>query len=608
MKRTTFLFLLAALMLPIFASKTGAVDFKKEKSISEMPGPGDFSVSVNVLGEKEAVYRSGKEIRLSFQTTKDAYVVVYNIDANGYVQLLYPEDGRPVLSKGRTTYFLPPPGKNLIWEAGSTTGVEYVHALAVTGPGRLNEDELYFLARGDRLPEEKRLRIDTDPYLAFNTIDEEIVRDAGSDPPATDYTHFFINKRVDYPRYLCAKCHSPGKLPDPYAMECPEIVIEEIAYEEKPQYPYPPLYDVRHAGERAEDENYSSGGYADALLDEDEDEDNADDTRYRLSISYSTYNPYAPYFGPTLLFYDPFYWDPFWWGFGWSWTWGYGYWSPGWYSPYYRWASHYRYRWWGCGDGYDYWGYDHCRSRDDYRYRPAFAQRTLAKRSLDYARTNTDLHRTRTLVGSRLAETRNGDIARRLDRSDLQRRSLDRNLVNGTIRRNERSAVRTRETDRRVIYGSGRTNTGTERAVDRSTRATETRRSRENPAAQTPKPQRRIDTKREPIRREEPARERSRDSERTVNRRNEPQRNSGDSGRKESTRERTSGSPTRERSSDSSTREKSKDPDRKSSSVSSSSSSRVNNAPARAASRASSTPPASSRSSGTTSTKRARSR
>jgi hypothetical protein len=588
MKRTTFLFLLAVLTFPIFASKTGAVDFKKEKSISEMPGPGDFSVSIDMLGEKEGVYRPGKEIRLSFQTTKDAYVVVYNIDADGYVQLLYPEDGRPVLSKGRTTYFLPPPGQNLVWEAGSKTGVEYIHVLAVTEPGRLNEDELYFLSRGDRLSEEKRLRVDADPYLAFNTIDEEIVRDAESDPPATDYANFFINKRVDYPRYLCAKCHSPEKLPDPYAMECPEIVIDEIAYEEKPQYPYPPLYDVRHAGEQAKEENYSSGGYADSWLDEDED----DDAHYRLSISYSTYNPYAPYFGPSLLFYDPFYWDPFWWGFGWSWSWGYGYWSPGWYWPYYGWASHYRYPWWGWDNDYGCWGYDHGRG-DDYRFRPAFGERTLAKRSLDYARTNTDLNRRRSIKGSRLADTRNRDIARRLDRSDLQRRSVDRNLANGAIRRNERSAVRTREMDRRVIYGRERTDGGTARTVDRRTPATETRRSRENPGAQTPKSPRRIETRRDPARRAEPARERSGDSDRR-----EP-------ARRESTRERSSGSPARERSSDASTREKSQGSDRRSSNASPS---RAVNTPTREARNAPSAPPASSRSSNAGSTKRSRSR
>jgi hypothetical protein len=589
MKRTAFLFLLAALMLPIFvSSNTGAVDFKKDKSKSVLPGPGDFSVSVNLLGENEGVYGAGKEIRLSFQTTKDAYVVVYNIDADGYVRLLYPEDGRPVLSKGRTTYFLPPPGKNLIWETGATTGVEYIHALAVTEPGRLNEDELDFLSRGDRLAEEKRLRIDTDPYLAFNAIDEEIVRDAESAPPATDYTHFFVNKQVDYPRYLCAKCHSPEKLPDPYAMECPEIVIEEIAYEEKPQYPYPPLYDVKYAGERTGDKDYSSNGYAEKRFDE---EDSVEDAQYRLSISYSTYNPNASYFGPTLLFYDPFYWDPFWWGFGWSWTWGYGYWSPGWWYPaHYRWAYHDRYPWWGWDDDSYCWGDDHHRG-DDYGFRSGYAQRTLAKRSLDYARTNTDLHRKRSIEGSRLAETRNRDVARRLDRSDLQRRSVERNLLTETIHRDERSAARTRETQRRIIYGGERTRGGTERAVDRRTQTRETVRSRETPGRVAPRSQRSVDTRRDPARREEPARApRSGDSERTVDRRSEPQRRSGDSDRKESTRERP------------------KSPDRRSSSVSNSAPARVTSAPARSTSRASSPPPASTRSSNSTSTKRTRSR
>ena len=605
MKRITFLFLLAALVLPIFVSKTGAVDFKKDRSKSDIRGPGDFSVSVNLLGEKEGVYRPGKEIRLSFQTTKDAYVVVYNIDADGYVQLLYPEDGRPVLSRGRTTYFLPPPGKNLTWETGTTTGVEYIHALAVTERGRLNEDELDFLSRGDRLPEGKRLRIDTDPYLAFNAIDEEIVRDAQSDPPATDYTHFFINRQVEYPRYLCAKCHSPEKLPDPYAMECPEIVIEKIAYEEKPQYPYPPLYNVEHAGEQAGERDYSSDSYAEDRFDEENDDE---DTRYRLSISYRTYNPYASYFGPTLLFYDPFYWDPFWWGFGWSWTWGYGYWSPGWWYPaHYGWAYHYRYPWWGWHYDSYCWGSDY-HWRDDCRFRPVCTPRTLAKRPLDYARTNTDLQRRRSIEGSRLVETRNRDLARSLDRSNLQRRSVERTIVNGMIRGNERSAARTREVDRRIIYGGERTTRGAERAVNRRTQTRENDRSRETPGRLTPRSQRNADTRRDPARREEPARARSGDSDRAVDRRSEPQRKSGDSDRKESTRERSSGSPTRERSSDSTTRERPQSPDRRSSSVSDRAPARVNNAPARTASRQSSAPPASARGGNSAPSKRARSR
>jgi hypothetical protein len=552
-----FLFLLAALMVPLFASKIGAVDSKKEQSTFETLATSDFSVSVNMLGEKDGVYKPGEEIRLSFQTTKDAYVVVYNVDANGYVSLLYPEDGRPVLSKGLTTYFLPPPGKDLIWETGRTTGVEYIHALAVTEPGRLNEDELLFLSRGDRLPEEKRLRIDTDPYLAFNTIDGEIVRDAESDPPATDFEHFFVNKRVDYPRYLCSKCHSPEKLPDPYAMECPEIIIEEIAYENEPNYPYPPLYDVRHVGE-AKGDNYSSGGYADSWLDEEDDE-----TQVNMTISYEDYNPYAPYYGASLFFYDPFWWGYGWgWGFGWGWGYGcgygYGYGYGGCYPPYYYsqypyWDCGYGYGYGNCHGGYDpYYGYDH-------PYSPVSGERTLAKRQLDYARTNADLHQTRTLKGSRLAETRNrdlarniersnlqrrsGDLARNIGRSNLQRRSVDRNLASGTIRRSERSTVRNREMERKVIYGGERAVASMRQTRDanRSVGTGGTGRLQETLREQSARTQQRIDSRRsrDAVRREQ---------QRAVDRGSEPQRESGDGDRNESTRSGSSGSSTSGRS------------------------------------------------------------
>jgi hypothetical protein len=535
-----FLFLLAVLMVPFFASKIGAVDSKKEQSTVETLATSDLSVSVTMLGEKDGVYKAGKEVRLLFQTTQDAYVVVYNIDANGYVSLLYPEDGRPVLSKANATNFLPPPGKNVIWETSGATGIEYIHALAVTDKGRLDEDELLFLSSGDRLPREKRLRIDSDPFLAFNTIDGEIVRDAESDPPATDFERFFINKRVEYPRYLCSKCHSPEKLPDPYAMECPEIVIEEIAYENEPNYPYPPLYDVRHVGE-AKGDNYSSDGYADSWLDE-EDEGGTD---VHMTISYEDYNPYASYYGASLFFYDPFWWGYGWgWGFGWGWGYGcgygYGYGYGGCYPPYY----YSQYPYWDCGYGYDYChgGYDPYGGHG-HPYSPVYGERTLAKRQLDYTRTNADLHQTRTLKGSRLAETRNRDLARNIGRSDLQRRSVDRNLASGTIRRSERSTARNREMERKVIYGGerARANLRQTRDANRSVGTGGTGRLQETLREQSARTQQRIDSRRgrDAVRREQ---------QRAVDRQSAPQRESGDGDRNESTRSRSSGSSTSGRS------------------------------------------------------------
>jgi len=538
-----FLFLLAVCAASLFASGAGAVDSPKDQAISGAPGSGDLSVSVTMLGEKDGVYGAGKEVRLLFQTTQDAYVVVYNIDANGYVNLLYPEDGRPVLSKANTSNFLPPPGKNVVWETSGTTGIEYIHALAVADKGRLDEDELYFLSRGDRLPEEKRLRIDSDPFLAFNTIDGEIVRDAESDPPATDFEHFFVNKRVEYPRYLCAKCHSPEKLPDPYAMQCPEIVIEEIAYQSEPQYPYPPLYDVKHVGEADDRGEYSSDKYADSWLDEEDEQ-----TDVHMTISYEDYNPYASY-GASIFFYDPF-----WWGFGWSWWWGYDCWWP--YYPSYGYGyPYYGYPYYG-GCGYDYYcgyydpyyGYDHGCS-------PVYQNRELLRRDLNYTNTNTDLNRTRTLNESRLAETRGGDmgrdVAQRLERSDLQRKSMERSVGNEAFARNDRSAGWNREMDRKVIHGGDRAVSSMRqtRDLNRSLQNSRNRSIRETTREQSARTQQRISTRRDrdAVRREQ-ARERSGSSERAVDRRDESRGGSGNGDRNESTRSRSSGSSTSERS------------------------------------------------------------
>jgi hypothetical protein len=300
---------------------------------------------------------------------------------------------------------------------------------------------------------------------------------------------------------------------------------------------------VRHAGDQAGDEDYSSGSYAENWL----DEDNAD-SQYQMALSYSTYNPYAPWCGPTLLFWDPFCYDPFWWGFGWSWTWGYGYYPPSWYYyPSYRWAYHSRYPWWGWhGDWYA--GYGH-RRWGNHRFSPVYAQRELLKRKLlNYSTTNTELVRSRSIAGSRLAQTRNGDLARKIDRSELMRRSLDRNLASGTIRGDRTGPVRNRETDRRIIYGGNRTIGTTGRTADGRSRTVDTRRTRETAPRRTTGTERRVVTPRQPAGKDAPARDRSGDSGRTVDRRSEPRRSSGDAGGRGTTRDRSSGSTTRGRS------------------------------------------------------------
>ena len=441
MKHPMQLILLAFLICALCEAPAGAVDFKKGPPGHSASSAEELAVTVELLGERGAVYGRGKEIGISLIASRDAYVVVYNVDSEGYVHLLFPADGRPARVAGGKTHILPEPGSDSRWETGGKTGVEYIHALAVDERSRLDEDELYFLSKNERLSEEKRLRVDLDPFLAFNMIDEEIVRDADGDPPATDYTYFYINRRVDY---LCAKCHSPEAVADPYGSECPEVRIERIAYADDPRYPYPQLYDIRYARE-AEDEDARSAADDRGESDEEDgyDEYDDEDTKVYLSLSSGSYaHPWYspwPYYGGSYFGWGLYpVWDPFWSSFYWNIWWSDYYWWP-YYSSWYP--------------SYPYWYYP-CWSCDDYWYvqstggsRPIYGDRSATKLAIDYTATNTTLTRERSLVDSRLMKAKRREAAERIERSDLRRKAIDRD-------RDDRESVRrapdrpTRDIDR----------------------------------------------------------------------------------------------------------------------------------------------------------------
>ncbi len=417
MKREKLLISIATIAAVLFlAVSLHSVEIKKSTpSVSAYVGDG-LAVSVRVTGGNGSVLEPGERVKLTFQTNMDAYVVLYNIDSEGFVNLLYPLNGEPRRVEGNKVYFLPEVGSGFQWVAEGSTGVEYIHAVAVTDRSALREKELYFLARNMDQPAEERFRVDGDPFLSFNTIDEELVGDARENPPATDYTYFYINREVDYPRYLCSKCHAPDKLTDPYNMDCPEIVVERYAYDGKVSYPYPPLFDITHVDGGTDDEYYASGKYIERRFEDDYDE--YDTTPIYLSIYYSNYSyPYRYYWPSYRVFWTSHYYDPFLWDYYWYWDFGYSYYYTDFYYhywPFYTWYYPYTYWWAWDYYHYDYWRYNDCCYRD---YRPLYSDRTLVKRTINYTSTNTDLLRDRTLAKSPLSRRQTGTYARRAEDS-----------------------------------------------------------------------------------------------------------------------------------------------------------------------------------------------
>ena len=202
-----------------------------------------FALDVEVWTDKgdDAVYSSGDAMRIKVRPSSDAHLLVYEIDAQGAVNLLYPFQRGPAFVEGGQTLRLPleDSGHQLI--VGDETGQGFIVAVASDRPFR---DLPWFLrpfdpqaaSIGYDIPiqdsasaEEgfdERGHVVGDPYVAMERIRRRVV-DAPEDVSgiASDYTTYYVHEVVRYPRYLCNDCHRPGHWAwwagfDPYYASC----------------------------------------------------------------------------------------------------------------------------------------------------------------------------------------------------------------------------------------------------------------------------------------------------------------------------------------------------------------------------------------------------
>jgi len=192
------------------------------------------SPSVQIWSDRGAggLYRVGECAQLTFRPEVDCYVIVYGIDTDGYLRVLFPsecnDDGYVL---GGRTYSIWRNGFYKFYVNGPT-GVEYVHVLASYEPfrrvywqGCAGYDDYAMEATwrgfhdywGAALPP----RVYGDPYAAMQMIDEFICVDAlEAGEVWADFTYFYVGERVRYPRYLCYDCHGFNPHFRPYSDAC----------------------------------------------------------------------------------------------------------------------------------------------------------------------------------------------------------------------------------------------------------------------------------------------------------------------------------------------------------------------------------------------------
>ena len=170
-------------------------DFSSEVGhrIIRTPNPGlDIDVWINKA--EGSTYYPGEDIRVYFRASRDCYVVVYNLDTRGYVNVLYPyssSDERYV--QGGRVYKIPGRYDDYSLTVDGPSGIEYVQAVASYEPLSVPGWSDYY--REGAGPEGIRtLRMDEeeDPYVFMEWVNHQI-------SPYPDYATDMAYLHVRYP-------------------------------------------------------------------------------------------------------------------------------------------------------------------------------------------------------------------------------------------------------------------------------------------------------------------------------------------------------------------------------------------------------------------------
>ncbi len=180
---------------------------------------------------EDATYRAGEEVKIRFRANRDCYVVLYDIDTEGFLTLLYPEyPGHDGFVEGGRIYRLPRRGARYELVAEGPPGVEYIAAVAALTPLAYRLPwylEESYEAVGYRGYDDLEASISEvgvvrgDPYVAMSDIAYDILPgDIMEWEYDTSYTFFSVGGAHRHPRYLCYDCHGHVTWLDPYHDSC----------------------------------------------------------------------------------------------------------------------------------------------------------------------------------------------------------------------------------------------------------------------------------------------------------------------------------------------------------------------------------------------------
>jgi len=185
----------------------------------------------------DGVYEPGDEIEISARVNRDASLLVYEIDAEGAVHLLFPTRPDDADVPGGQTLRLPESGEDRLVVEGPV-GEGYIVAIAAYDgfrelpwylrPRDPRADEMGYADEDDNESDgvTHEGRIVGDPFVAMERIRRKVLADPSDTHSfATTYATYYVHQEVRYPRYLCYDCHRSNYWSwwdgfDPYYSSC----------------------------------------------------------------------------------------------------------------------------------------------------------------------------------------------------------------------------------------------------------------------------------------------------------------------------------------------------------------------------------------------------
>lgn len=193
----------------------------------------DAAGRISVWADREAPYRRGEGARIYFRTDEPGYVTVLRIDTDGRIRTLFPlEPWGGVKVRGGRTHEVSGTRTGGALTIDDDPGIGYLFAISSPFPFQYDE-----ITRGDywdfRGIDDGRIQ--GDPYVALSNLAERIAPRGGYQ---YDIAPYYVERRYEYPRFVCYDCHSRASYDEwnPYATSCARFRV--VIYDDPAYYPY----------------------------------------------------------------------------------------------------------------------------------------------------------------------------------------------------------------------------------------------------------------------------------------------------------------------------------------------------------------------------------